>query len=403
MSIEVGNDLWQKMDASKLILRSKAPFFVPMLLTCRISFAPVQTMCVTKGAQVLCDPEFIRECNEKEIAGVLAHECWHLWQRHHERCQSRNRVEWNAAADRAGNPGVISLGMKLPTGCLFPSDIGMPDGLTAEAYYNAQIAKGNWLGKGEVSPCGSGAGHTHPAEAEHADPGDERTEIEVERASSRTAEAILEAAESARSKGRGLLPAGWVRMAHDILAPAKVPWGSLLFRAVRRAVTYRPGAVTPRYDMPSRRQSAIGHGTGVPVLPRMRTPSPIIAVMIDTSGSMSSAQLSDAMRETVGIMSAVGADVHLITCDAEVHGIGKVHSVDDVKKLMRGGGGTDFRPAFNALTKLKPKPEICIFISDCEGPFPPARPVGTSVIVVRVGGRSADVPNWAEVIDYDGI
>jgi predicted metal-dependent peptidase len=163
-------------------------------------------------------------------------------------------------------------------------------------------------------------------------------------------------------------------------------------------VQWRSGAVDYRYDGPSRRQAGLGYGNGAPILPRLRRPVPRVAIALDTSGSMGGDELSAALNETQGILRAVGAEVTFLSCDAEVHALGQIHSVADALKLVKGGGGTDFRPVFAALEKKRERPDVLVFFTDGYGPAPARAPLWCSTVWVLVGRTVREPATWGTCI-----
>jgi predicted metal-dependent peptidase len=127
-----------------------------------------------------------------------------------------------------------------------------------------------------------------------------------------------------------------------------------------------------------------------------------VAIAVDTSGSMGAAELTAALREANGVLSAIGADITYLACDADVHELIKVRDVKEMAKRLTGGGGTDFRPVFEALEKVRPIPEVLIFITDGCGPAPPAPPPRTRVIWLLVGPYQQAPCSWGTQISIDG-
>lgn len=423
--------------AGRLIAQQVCPYFrsIIMSLVMREEWG-LGTVGVTARAIFIYDPDFVVRQSAKKMAGLIVHEVQHLWNKHGKRLNGRDPREWNAAGDRAINPPILEMGLELPDGKdggVWPKDLGLPDGLTADEYYRAAQkkaagggggGKGKGKGKGQPGDGKPGAGQGDGGEETDGnkgsvchgacggcasnpgkdEPGDDdaegRTDAQMERVARATSEAVRNAASG---QGRGKVPEAWARMAEANLEPPKVPWRQRLSNACRTAVSFRPGAFTHRYDGPSRRQSGIGYGAGRPILARLRQPVPNVAVMVDTSGSMGPKALQDALNETQGVMKAIGADIACVTCDAAVHGAkAKVHSIHEIARMLKGGGGTDFRPGFEALGTLKPRPEVVVFITDADGPWPTEAPRGMKVIVLLVGTYRGKVPDWPhEVIVYE--
>src|SRR6202008_1209761 len=117
----------------------------------------------------------------------------------------------------------------------------------------------------------------------------------------------------AHSKLAGTVPGGLLRWAKDILSP-KINWRTLLAAELRRAVAEVSGAVDYSYRRPSRRATVAGDV----VLPALRRPVPEVAVVCDTSGSMTEDLLAAALAEVEGLLRALGMarQLRVLACDA---------------------------------------------------------------------------------------
>jgi predicted metal-dependent peptidase len=124
--------------------------------------------------------------------------------------------------------------------------------------------------------------------------------------------------------------------------------------------------------------------------------------VIDTSGSMSSRDLTAALTEVRGVLLAVGGQVELCTCDAAVHGLAPIRSVQQAAGQLRGGGGTDFRSAFEALLGRPrgKRPDVVIFMTDGQGPAPATAPA-CKTIWVLIGNGSRRPAEWGEAIEVE--
>ena len=89
------------------------------------------------------------------------------------------------------------------------------------------------------------------------------------------------------TSGRGTVPAGLRAQAAIKLRPSKVSWQRQLSASVRRAVGSRSGDFDNTWSRRSRRSNGGCSRTGGRVMrPGTFTPTPTIAVVRDTSGSM---------------------------------------------------------------------------------------------------------------------
>lgn len=421
-----------KLAAARLMAIKRMPYFRSAVTGLVPKQAPgLGTFGVTKRGVLMWDPAAIERWSVEEAAGVVLHEISHLL-RHHPDRQERMHAEqdlYNIAGDLEINDDLIAGGVKLPGEGVSPEKfrkdpttkklgLDFSDGRTAEEYYRElekvprqQVAQacggegdgeseddggsgrgklGEGVGRGK---CGGCAGNPNPGEDEQDADGGGRSDVEMERIRRSVAEAIV----SEAGKGRGTVPGGWQRWAEAQLKPPQIPWRQKLSRAVRGAIAYRPGAVDLHYTRPSRRQAGVGFGPGCPVLPALRAPVPRVAVIVDTSGSMGQEELLDAVSECRGVLNATGAHVTFCACDAAVHELQEVRHWKDVTKLLTGGGGTDFRPAIQAMEQQRPQPGVVIFITDGMGPAP-EHPPPFKVIWVLVGPYRQVPAEWGEII-----
>lgn len=396
----------------RAIVTKRIPYFRSMVLSlARVEHPGLGTIGVTQDLVLMVDWEFIKRVNPEEMAGLFAHECLHVFLHHPKRIAGKgwDPVIANLAADLVVNPMVEEMGLKLPGGDLrgvYPEDFGFPRGLTQDEYYDRlrKQASGSGGVKQAQSPgvthgkCGSCAGNPNDGEPSQGKGGkakEARSEAEVARIVRSTAAEIRDMG----ARGRGTVPAGLQRWADELLEPAEVDWRQKIGHVTRAAVAWRSTPVDHRYDGPSRRQAGLGYGPGVPILPRFRQPVPNVDVIVDTSGSMGRTELNEVMTEVNGILRALGANIRVCSCDAAVHGITKVKSVAEALNALKGGGGTDMRPAFRALMKENPRPEVIVVGTDgMVGDIGP-EPVGVKVIWLVVGRyQDTSTLRWGEVI-----
>ena len=119
----------------------------------------------------------------------------------------------------------------------------------------------------------------------------------------------------AHAKRPGRCPAGLLRWAQDVITP-KVNWRALLAAELRRALAEVSGAVDYSYRRPSRRAAVAGNV----VLPALRRPVPEVAVVCDTSASMTDDLLAAALAEVDGLLRSLGMSrqVRVLACDTAV-------------------------------------------------------------------------------------
>jgi len=193
------------------------------------------------------------------------------------------------------------------------------------------------------------------------------------------------------------VPGHWTRWAEEKLRP-RGNWRRELAAAVRHAVADVAGASDYSYRRPARRQGQVGNDKVI--LPSLRRPVPSVAVIVDTSGSVSDAMLAQALAEISGILRGLGQreGVHVIACDSQVQTCRRVFRPDQVH--LGGGGGTDMGAGLAEAEKLKPRPQVAIVITDGHTPWPDAAPRGLRVIVALTEDKIA--PSWAKKVIVSG-
>lgn len=257
-------------------------------------------------------------------------------------------------------------------------------------------------GSGEPCPycegqpdCGSaadGVPRDYEAEGDKVDAGIDPARAELVRRD--VATQILEA-----SKNRGTVSAGLVRWAQDLIDPV-VDWRKELASIIRKTFASVAGLRDYTYRRPARRQTALNQSGNNILFPAMRQPAPPqIAIVIDTSGSMSDEMLTWALSEAKGVLASRGSSgraINVISCDSRAVGQ-KVNNISQVKLV--GAGGTDMRVGINEAMSKKPKPDAVIVITDGFTPWPDAPLKGTTLIVALTDESSlTTAPDWARKV-----
>jgi predicted metal-dependent peptidase len=208
---------------------------------------------------------------------------------------------------------------------------------------------------------------------EHLDPGAAGDKDAHSAAAERNAQewATAVAAGAAAAAAQGKLPAGTplAEFFNKVLQP-EVPWAEKIEAFFARKV----GSGAFDWRRPDRRlimrdiyaPGRSGHGAGT------------VVVAIDTSGSIYAdpSLLKRFFTEMRGILDEVKPRRLLVMwIDAAVHAVDEVEEASDLTSLKpKGGGGTDFRPAFDWIAKEQLEPDALIYLTDGYGTFPAAAP-----------------------------
>ncbi len=386
----------ENLPAARLWATDRFPYLATGLFSAEVVAAPDSgTVSVDEGWRMHADPELAATWSPAQLGSVLVHHVCHLLRMHGERARGlqigpNDTHAWVRAADAEINDDLVPAGLDLPGHPVLPRDFGAEDGLLAEQYFAAGTTDrseksedegetaGTWL------DCGSGAdGQPRPDDGSPNQP-----EWQADLLRRQVAKDIVEYGKTA-----GKVPAGLLRWAQEEMAPT-VNWRTLLAAELRRAVAEVAGAVDYSYRRPSRRASV----SGTVVLPALRRPLPEVAIVCDTSASMTDDLLAGALAEVDGLLRALGLarQVRVLACDTAVSAAQRVSSARQVQ--LTGGGGTDMVAGLEAAVALRPRPAVTIVLTDGYTPWPNLAPKGTRVVVGLLGLDAPDAPPWARVV-----
>ena len=349
-------DVKPKLTKARAGLVLSAPFFASIALQLKLEEDTECETAYTDSVILGYNPDFIDKLTNAELKAVICHEVLHIAMLHPFRKNSREHLKWNAACDYAVNPIVKDSGFSLPEGAL--SDARFKD-LEAEVIYN-QLPRSIKIPiavalMGEVrdykqdkSDSKGSHGNTLPQQIKNC-------KITIARA-------------AAVAKAQGKLPDGLDRMIQETLQP-RLPWKEILSRFItenaRNDYTWKT---------PNKRYLYSGlylPGLNVPTLGT-------IAVIVDTSGSVSQRELDTFASELHAILSIYpGTEIKVIYVDTKVAATEAV-DIYDFKLHAKGGGGTDFKPGFAYIVKEGLMPSCTIYFTDgyCDSfPDPPDYPV----------------------------
>jgi predicted metal-dependent peptidase len=380
------------LGAARLIVARDRPYYS----TCLWALQPVPTsgLLLTGGAlavdrhlRLYYDPDVIATWPIEELVGAVIHEVNHVLGVHAQRRGERHEFLWNVACDLAINSLLRDEKVTLPPDVIYPHHVNLPVGLSADEYYDRLLAQmpppPGGVGAGRCGSIAHGVSQDYEQSSEGSatvPPGLSTPELDVIR--KRVAEDVI------AHKARGKVP-GWLqRWAEGLLTPV-VDWRRKLAAYVRHQIGAAKGAADYTYRRPSRRST-------VDVLfPSMVRPTPSVAVVVDTSGSMGQHELNRALAEIRGILVACGQQaVAVLACDAAVHATTRVFKASDVKLI--GGGGTDMRVGIDAAVALVPRPHLIVVVTDGYTPWPAHAP-GIPVVVVLTTAHGT-TPSWARTI-----
>jgi predicted metal-dependent peptidase len=396
-----GNRADAGLAAARLWAAARFPYLASGLFGVQVTTAPdLGSVAIDPRWRLYADPAVAAGWTPAEFGSVLVHHVCHLLRNHSERAVEAgvtkdDSADWIRAADAEINDDLIPAGVELPGQPVLPPDFGAQPGRLAEEYYallkQPVRGTGTPLRSDQWVDCGSGAdGLPRDGEGPEGDSGHPAgldpwlADLLVRQ----VAQDVIQ-----HSKSAGTVPAGLLRWAREVLAPT-VDWRRLLAAELRRAIADVAGAVDYSYRRPSRRAAAVA---GV-VLPSLRRPVPELAVVCDTSGSMSEDLLSMALAEVEGLLRALGLarQLRVLACDAAAGPARRVSSARQVQ--LTGGGGTDMGAGIAAAYALRPRPALTVVLTDGHTPWPAVPPKGMRVVAGLLGDDAPEAPTWARSV-----
>lgn len=362
---------------TRLVLRH--PFYASILLGMPTHIVPdlnPPTM-ATDGQSILIHPSCFEKWTVDEVMGVLAHEVLHTAMLHPWRKGHREHRKWNCATDYAINHILEQSGLTLPKEGLRDSNLGPKS--AEEIYTLLPDPPKDDKGKGE-SGDGQGDGQGDDMFDNVMDaPG---TEAERQQSEAETKVRIKQAANLAKAQGK--LPGALADLVDKVLEPV-IDWKAELRR-------YMTAILKTDQSWQRGQRRFLSQGL---YLPAFHTPGMgRVVVGIDTSGS-----IVDAAPEFLSEVRAIceeckPSSITVIQCDAKVQAIDEYEVGDEIKCEIKGGGGTDLRPAIKTAGEYDTLPVIMIWLSDGETPYSPEPP---EFPVIWCLTTKVDPP-WGDVI-----
>ena len=344
------------MSAENKFLKARAnllieqPFFGTLALRLKIVETDKVDTAATDGKHLFYNAKFVDKLTSHETMGLVAHEVMHCVLQHMTRRQERHPTVWNIAGDLKINGHLLDSGFILPEGGLVDKEHEYDEDST-EAVYAKLISE-------YTTPDGAMVdGIPLPTWGLVEDAG----KNDVENVSGAQLEsdwqvAVNQAAELAKAQGK--LPGDIERIIGEVLQPL-VDWRQVLW-------PFFTNTVRDEYTWRKPHRAYIGEDE---YLPSMYNEScGTIAICVDTSGSVSKAELHQFWSEIVAVAKETQpSKIICIGCDTEVR---NVFEWEDLSALLEeppefeGGGGTNFSPCFEKIDELGEDIEACVYLTD---------------------------------------
>lgn len=311
----------------------------------------IPTACLDNKQTIHINPGFwATGCDQRAL---LVHELLHLGLDHHSRIGQRDLKLFNIASDAVINT-IISQGLQM--GVVAPGAITLPDeykgALVSEDIYEFLKQNPSSLPQNANGEAGKGCGVAESdgiatdAEGALPDP---------------NAISKVTLGELARGVG-GAFAKAFERLDRP---PRVVPaWKKIMRKAISALVANTNGSTHPTYSRATKRNGVI--------LPKYRGSIPTVAVVIDTSGSMTPEARSEIVKQTVILANefpSVSIFVVAHTSEVVYQGWAKAGSI---RAMAEAGcsfsGGTYFKPAYDKVeSECGKQVDLLCHFTDGEG------------------------------------
>jgi len=440
-----------KLTAARAKLILDKPFLGALVLRLPLAEADPNwcATTATDARKFYYNPEFIDSLSMSQTQFMLAHEALHCALSHFARRQHRVQHRWDLACDYAINPLLLDDGLAPPPNCnVMPQYLGM----TAEEIYpliddndetetvdqhlfdqdnesgggqqgeapekpeNEQTSPGQGGDSSEKADNRDQGGGTpqdrQPQQGKgdgaRPDPADGRQEDQQQRRDNDSGRAeqtpppltaderqtlevqwqqrLAGAAQQAMQAGK--MGGTLARLVDHLLQP-QLPWRMLLARYMTSMARDDFS-----YMRPSRRE-------GDAILPSLKSSQVEMVVAIDTIGSIRTDEMDEFLSEVSALKGQMRARVTLLACDTDLSAdspwVFEPWEEFKCPAAIAGGGGTDFRPVFKWLAEADQQPDLLVYFTDAQGPFPEIEP--NYPVIWLVKGRES-VP-WGQRIQLN--
>lgn len=317
----------------------KHPFFASWLTKLPIEEVDIPSVdtFATDGKRIMYNRKYAESLDRNDTIFVLLHEVLHIMFLHHTRRHARKPKLWNIACDYAINRVLYDMDFKIRQNILLDNKY---KDMSAEQIYE-QLKK---EGKEDMEmPQGYDIGSFE-------EPKNEQERLEAE---SKSKENLAEA--TVFAKNTSSMPSGLERYVKDLLKP-KVNWRDHIVRFVSDYSKY-----DYTWKMPNPRY--LSSGLYLPSFDQDKTL--VVAVAIDTSGSVNEGEIRLYLSEIAGLfMTFSSIECHVIACDSRVAYTAELDEFDIKQIKFKGGGGTSFIPPFEWLEEKDIQPNCLIYFTD---------------------------------------
>ena len=355
----------------------------------------IPTAGVTPQLDLFINPDFFLGLSKDERIALLAHEAWHLALKHPMRCGQRDHDTYNRAADYVINLVLQKAGYTIPKGGLLDhryEDMSTEDVYTILDKERQQGRPQTPLPMSDLLPGNGGTGGSGSGAGQGQNQGQQSglTPEQLAAAERKVDDILVKANTRTRMMNSepGHLP-GELEVHLDKLLHPVIPWQALLQRYLQDLCKndYSTRKFNKRY-FPEHYLPSLS-STGLEQ----------IAIAMDTSGSISDAQIQPFVSEMAFIKDTYQpAVLYLLDFDTKIKQVRELSPSDRVEdQQFSGRGGTRIGPVLDWARETQPK--LLLVFTDGEFSFPPDCDPGIPVLWVIHSAQKFDPP-FGEVVFF---
>ena len=346
---------------SKLLL--KHPFYANLALSTPDVLTTDIPTAGTDMVKIYYNPEFVASLPPSQVPTLIAHEVLHIAQDHGDRLHKRDPDVWNQACDYNINATLVECGFEPIDGWLYDPRFGTK---SSDAIYAILMREKEKRQRQQQSGQGDGQPQSGQGAIGRDLMPSNRTAEEEAKVRESIKQRVAQAASAARLAGK--MSAGLERLVGNILNPP-LPWEDIMRHYMQRVTQddeswSRPNRRHTDMILPSRRSLKIGP----------------IAIIGDTSGSITEKELSNIGTQTIAIAEQLQPeDIRVVWADTKVCGEQVFEQGDDIQLKPVGYGGTDMRVPLAHVEQFQP--QVVVLITDGYTPWPDVEPDYPLIVV----------------------
>ena len=354
--------LQEKISQAKAKLLVDYPYFGTLASKLELVTNDDLEAFISNGVKLEYNSDYLNELEINELEFIFANGAMHSSLAHDKRRNNRSGWLWQMATDMAINDMLVENGMTLPYGAQYRKRFA---GMYAEEIY-AELKADILREEDNLEYEADDADDVEPnSEKKNQDETPQQTEEQLQEEilqEQLLAEEAISLLESEFKRGEA--PKTIDRF-FKLEYEGKIDWRDELKLALDRYFRDDYALLPPSKKLLY---------TGI-YLPSTVSQTFRLVIVVDSSGSVDEALLNVFLSEVNFLMALISNyQIEILVCDDKVHSHKTFYSGDTLDVELRGGGGTDYRPAFEYIEQNFDDTKLVLYFTDLEGKYPRERP-----------------------------